>query len=554
MLDRQQIVYRVETDAGRHFVLGDELDEFRKAHLVKGEPAVIIERGQFGSFTGSEGRTLGFVKFLPRSREHLERELELEPGALVEDPSLGGKWRTMQVTLSGTMHSNDFERVRRTIDDGVKNRAVNFIVVRIESNGGDPENPELFQNVADDLAALNTGEIRTVAYIPKEARGASVLVALSCDHMVVCPDTKFGGEGDFPLRPEVAARVKETIKQSLAPAKNRSWSLPAALVDPSLEVFRYTRQGERNILTDYFTAAEAAQKSKEDAQEWKQGEAIKRAGEPLQLSGKRAQELGLATHVVDDFSGLKEIYHLEEDPIEPKPNWAEQLVEALARPELAWLLLMIGFVAMYIEMHTPGVGVAGFISGMCFLVYFWGQFLNGTAEWLEVLLFLGGVMCVLLELFVLPGFGMFGFGGAVMILASLVLASQTFYLPSSEFEMAEFRDSLMAVGLGLAGCLAVGLVIRRYLPRAPLFARIVLQPPEGQGLATIQEREALIDLSVLVGRRGVTTTPLSPAGIARVDDEVIHVVSDGDFVPRGAEIIVVEASGNRAVVRLVDRA
>jgi membrane-bound ClpP family serine protease len=229
------------------------------------------------------------------------------------------------------------------------------------------------------------------------------------------------------------------------------------------------------------------------------------------------------------------------------------LVEALAHPGLAWLLLAVGFGAMYIELHTPGLGVAGFISGLCFLVYFWGQFLSGTAEGLEVLLFFGGILCVLVEMLVLPGFGIFGFGGAVMILSSLILASQTFFIPETAYQMTEFRDSLMVVGLGVAACVAMAIGLRKVLPRAPLLGRVVLMPPEGDAAETIRQREAIVDLGFLVGQRGTMTTPCSPAGIARFDDELIHVVSDGDFIARGSDVIAIEAHGNRVVVRTAER-
>ena len=56
-------------------------------------------------------------------------------------------------------------------------------------------------------------------------------------------------------------------------------------------------------------------------------------------------------------------------------------------------------------MHSPGSGVGGFIAACCFLLYFWGNFLEGRADWLEILMFLVGLVLILLETFVIPGFG-----------------------------------------------------------------------------------------------------------------------------------------------------
>ncbi|NJN00887.1 MAG: hypothetical protein HC793_04880 [Aquincola sp.] len=92
----------------------------------------------------------------------------------------------------------------------------------------------------------------------------------------------------------------------------------------------------------------------------------------------------------------------------------------------------------------------GFVAGICFLLYFWSKHLGGTADWLEVLLFLAGVSCILLEMFVLPGAAIFGLGGGLLIIASLVLASQTFVVPHSQADMDRLRSSIaIVVGAGV---------------------------------------------------------------------------------------------------------
>jgi membrane-bound serine protease (ClpP class) len=55
----------------------------------------------------------------------------------------------------------------------------------------------------------------------------------------------------------------------------------------------------------------------------------------------------------------------------------------------------------------------------------------------------------------------------------------------------------------------------------------------------------------LLGKRGVTTTPLLPAGKAQFGDEIIDVISDGDLIPLGASIAVAEVNGSEVVVRAI---
>jgi len=186
---------------------------------------------------------------------------------------------------------------------------------------------------------------------------------------------------------------------------------------------------------------------------------------------------------------------------------------------------------------------------VCFALFFWSRFLGGTAGWLEVILFIAGVSCVALEIFVLPGFGIFGLGGGAMVLASLILASQTFFLPRNAYQTAEFENSLLVLAAATVGIIVVAATIGRWLPRAPILGQMVLEPPTEEEAAAISDSEALAHFEDMIGAVGTTTTPLLPGGKARLGDELLDVITDGEFVPRGAEIVVVAVRGNRVVVR-----
>jgi membrane-bound serine protease (ClpP class) len=270
------------------------------------------------------------------------------------------------------------------------------------------------------------------------------------------------------------------------------------------------------------------------------------------IRGQDAKNYPLGIREVEDFSRLKAMYGLENDPTLLEPGWVDTLVDALAHPGVRILLLVIGFVALYAELHSPGIGVAAFVALVCFILFFWSQFLGGTAGWLEVVLFVAGLACLLLEIFVLPGFGIFGLGGGVMILASLILASQTFIIPHNAYEMAEFQTSLFTVGSAIVGIIAAIALLNRWLPQTPVLGRMVLQPPSEEEAEAISESESLTHFENLLGRQGTATTPLVPGGKARFGKEVYDVMTDGQFVPRNAAVEVVELRGNWIVVRPIE--
>jgi membrane-bound ClpP family serine protease len=168
-----------------------------------------------------------------------------------------------------------------------------------------------------------------------------------------------------------------------------------------------------------------------------------------------------------------------------------------------------------------------------------------------VLLFVAGVCCILLEIFVIPGFGIFGLGGGALVLASIVLASQTFVIPHDEYQFGQLRNSMLVIACTGVGILVAGFLLQKWLPHTAYGSRIILAPPADEEAEAIHHREMLMNLGDLLGQHGTTTTPLFPGGKARFGDDVIDVLSDGDVIERGKTVEVVEVRGNRVVVREV---
>jgi membrane-bound serine protease (ClpP class) len=435
-------------------------------------------------------------------------------------------------------------RVQRTIEEEMRDEEINFVCLRIESDGGSIADS---MTLANFLAGLDRGQIRTVAYVPAKALADAALVAVACDQLVMQKDALLGGPGAQVIGLDELRLVQDTVRENLAKKKERPWSIPVALVDPHLTVYRYTNADSGQ--TAYFSAEEADEQP--DRKKWKRGPEITENGAALQLSGARAEEMGVARHVVSDFAQLREVYGLEDELELAEPGWADYLIDALASPAMAYVLLLVGGAAFLVELQAPGIGLGGFISGVCFLLYFWSRHLHGTAGWLEALLFLAGVCCLLLEVFVLPGMGVFGLGGGLLIIVSLVLASQTFVVPHNEYQLTQLRDSLLGLGAVGVGIVVSALVMRHYLPRSPMLRHMMLEAPSGEELADLDARESLVDFSHLIGQQGVTVTQLIPSGKARFGQQVIDVISAGEVVGRGEQIVVHEAYGNRVVVRPV---
>jgi membrane-bound serine protease (ClpP class) len=526
-------IVRASTDDGEQFVEERDLPKLRDTAAV-----LAVEEMQPMPLVigGRRGRELGLVRLLARSPAEVARGLGISERALTADPALEGGWRATQVALSGPVTPEAVarlqERMERAITEGT-----NFLCLRIDSPGGAPEQSLVLANW---LAGLDAARVRTVAWVPREARGDAALIAMACDELVMQPTAVIGGEGAAAISGRRADSVAAAWRGGVARIRERSWSLPLALVLPGLVVRRALEQGSGRI--DYFSDDELA--ARDDREGWQVGAAVGTG--PLSLAGRRAEELQLAAHVVDDLAGLRRAYGLEGELALVEPGWADRLLEALASPGLAWLILLIGGAGLYIELKTPGVGFGGFVAMVAFIVYFWSQHLHGTSGWLEVMLFLAGLVCVAAEIFVLPGFGVLGLGGGLLVIASLVLASQSFVLPVNDYQIRQMQWSLTGILGAAVGVAALGIVLRRWLPATPVLRHVLLEPPAAE---TGDEQGGL---EQFVGAVGTTTTRLAPSGKARIAGAVHEVAGDGMLIEPGATVRVVAVRGGRLLVRPVD--
>ena len=531
LVDPATRVARVATDAGEQFVAPGEVDDLRRRGVV-----LDVEELQPSplALPGRRARELGFVRLLASSVRDVTAGLGLADGSLAANPALDSGWRPTQVVLSGAITGDAVGRIRTRLERAIA-EGCNLLCLRIDSAGGAPEQALV---LATWLASLDPADVRTVAYVPREARGDAALVALACDELVMHPTATIGGDGAATIAGRQAESVAAAWRAGVARVRDRSWSLPVALVVPGVVVRRAVERGTGKA--GFFCDEELAARADRDA--WEVGAEV--GVGPLSLDGARADSFGLATHVVTNFDGLRRAYAIDDDIPMPEPGWAEELLAALASPSLAWLLLLIGGAGLYIELKTPGFGFGGFVAMVAFIVYFWSQHLQGTAGWLEVMLFLAGVICVAAEILVLPGFGVLGLGGGLLVVASLVLASQSFVLPVNDYQIRQMQWSLLGIFGAIAGVSALGLAVRQWLPSTPLFRHVLLPPP-------VESAEDLLDepLDALVGVEGTATSRLAPLGKAWLGGRILDVASDGALIEPGTPVRVVAVRNGRVSVQ-----
>lgn len=429
--------------------------------------------------------------------------------------------------------------------DTAREQKVDLVIIQIDSPGGLLEES---LNIAQRLQTLDWA--RTVAYVPDRALSGAAISSLGCDEIVMHPHARLGDAGPifmgedalFHHAPEKLVSDLAVQVRRLASAKGRPPALAEAMVDRNCEVFAATnkRTGEVTYMSDAELSAAG--------NEWEKGKLVfeSRREHFLEVEGERAVELKLASATVTNFDELKQRFQWDE-LITLEQTWVDTMVHILNHWFITGLLLVIGLVCIYVEFSAPH-GIAATIAGLCFILFFWSRVLGGTAGWLEVVLFLFGVALVLVEVFVLPGFGFAGITGAVFIVASVVMASQRFIIPRTTYDVGELINSLaVMVGSGV-GFVALAFFLRKHYHLIPAFNSLVLAPPEPEPALAAPSTQPTRGRDWLLGKEGTSTTPLRPAGKARFEGELFDVHAEGSYIPPGTTVRVVEIRGSRVMV------
>jgi membrane-bound serine protease (ClpP class) len=246
--------------------------------------------------------------------------------------------------------------------------------------------------------------------------------------------------------------------------------------------------------------------------------------------------------VADEAGLLDAIGHPGAHVITTEPNWAEGVVRFLTNPLVAPLLLSLGILGLVFEIKTGAFGVGGILSLVSLGLFFGSSVILGLAGWEEVLLLGLGAIALAVEVFVLPGFGVAGVLGILAIVASMVLA-----MMGAQPSSGDVAQALAVLGASLFITVAVIYAWLRHLPNSGRFSGLLLQGAahKSRGFVSAPHREDL------VGRDGVAVTDLRPSGTARVGEERLDVVTEGEYVPSGSRVQVVQSDGYRHVVRAV---
>ena len=379
------------------------------------------------------------------------------------------------------------------------------VVLDIETPGG---RVDAAQRIAN---ALEDAPLPVYAYVNRRAYSAGALIALATNRVYMREGAVMGAatpvDGTGERAPEKIVSAMRSEMRAVAQRQQLDPRIAEAMVDENIEI-----------------------------------EGIKPRGQLLTLTTEEAVRLNYAVAVDDWDELLAAIGAADARTVTTDENWAEHLVRFFTHPVVAPLLLSIGFLALILEIKTAGFGFAGALGVIALALFFGAHMIVGLAGWEEIILLVVGLILILVEAVILPGFGFVGIGGAAAVLIALYM-SLIGALPTE----ADYSRAAGVLTAAMIAMMVGAYLLIRALPKSERLARtgVLLHKDlnRAEGYVSAPERREL------VGAVGVAATDLRPAGAAMFGDERIDVVAEAGFIPAGTQVSIVQAEGYRFVVK-----
>jgi membrane-bound serine protease (ClpP class) len=412
-------------------------------------------------------------------------------------------------------------------------------------------------------------KVPTVAFINNDAFSAGAFISMACGRIYIAPNGKIGAATGYVPGPDgIPVKLPDAVEEkfrsamtgevrALAKVNGYPPGIAEAMVDRDQGLMEMEMDGKRELLTEKELSNRKRElglndlSPREYAKRVKEVKTICQKGELLTLDYQEAKSVGLATDILGSREAVFAALGLKAPSvIEARHNWSEEVFGFLTMDGVKGILLLLGLMGLYIEFKATGLVLPGILGAVCLALFFFSQYFMGLADYTGALLFGIGAVLVLFEIFVVPGFGIPGVLGILLMIGGVFLGMQPWVLPDvhNPLDMDLFKTNLLILCGVIFAMTGFAVVLAKVLPSTPFLNRIILtsRGPEGElrASATLETEER-----TLVGAKGRATSRLRPAGRAEIAGKFLDVVADGQFIEEGTSIQVAKVEGNRVIVR-----
>ncbi len=466
----------------------------------------------------------------------------------------------ISIPIDRQIDQSTFIHAKLALEDFRKSGAI-FVLLDLNTPGG-----QVFaaQKISSLLRELDLQyDIPVVAFVNNWAVSAGAMLAYACRYIAVTPFSIMGAAEPVISTGSEVKQASEKINSALraefmnlAATYGRNQDIAEAMVDQDvILVFRNNRivklQNKNQIKQSDEIISNKGKLLTLNSDALRKYE-VADIFVPFQKnnSTKNEDKQAIERSLLFQLEFFKDIPNVE---IITYRDWKTGFFSFLSHPIVSSLLLMGMLIGFYLEINTPGFGVFGGIALGCLSLILLNSLAIQAINWLEIIILLSGIVLIIIELFVIPGFGFIGILGIALTIAGL-FALMVPNIQDITFNPEKVTltaiSALHRLAWLVASILIAALIIFllwKYLfPRFGFFHHIVLKG-EQEGYVAGVPKEMLPD----VGDTGVASTSLKPAGKALLNEKTYDVSSERQFIEKGEKIMVTKIVGNRILVRKI---
>ncbi len=464
------------------------------------------------------------------------------------------------------------------------NQGAQIIVLRMDTYGG------LVTSALDISDYLKNLDLPTYTWVNPKAISAGALIALATDGIVMSPRSKIGDcapiqagpQGAQPMGKTEREKIETIIREEFRDSAQRNGYneiLCEAMITlgPAIYLIQHKEDESKKIFVRSGDLGKYKLKPPSEADErggflgllksapseWRIVEKVLEKDRLLTLSQDEALRYGFTRAIVADESELSAHFNTRPDIVTYRQDWSEQLAAWLTSPVVQSIIFLLFLLGAYMELQTPGLGLGGIVAVVCLVIMLGAPYLTGLAEVWELVLILIGVALLAVEIFLIPGFGLPGISGLILIFTGMMMAfvqsepGNGGFIPTLPGTWAQLRMAVATlIGTLIAACVMFYFLSRHY-GAIPVLNKLVLHESQRRS-ATVAETGASSRVesttgqtTIRVGQTGAAVTPLRPSGRVEIDGFIIDALASGEWVQPGSKVVVTEVQDCRIVVEEV---
>jgi membrane-bound serine protease (ClpP class) len=288
--------------------------------------------------------------------------------------------------------------VNRGIDLAESNNA-DLILFDIDTFGG---RVDAATQIKDAIAST---EIETIAFINRRAISAGSLISLSCDQIFMTEGATIGATSVVDMSGSKQSEKSQSyMREEMAATAEKSGKNPEiarGMVDEELSFEFLIVEGDTLTVTDIEGRKE---------------------GKLITLTTELALKYGIADGKSESVEELLKSLNIEDyQIIVVDENWSENVVRILTNPTVSSLLTTFGTIGVISELYSAGWGIGGTIGIICLTLALGAGYLTQLASATDLLIVFFGLAMLFIEFVAIPGFGLFGITGIVVLFYGLYL-------------------------------------------------------------------------------------------------------------------------------------